>query len=75
MQRFLEDHTALPPTNLAKGKQKAGKGQQGDRATPPPVHSLALPGQDNWDSLATRDLMATMPAVTAQESFGCTKQV
>ena len=47
----------------------------GDRAIPPPVRSLALPGLDNWDSLATSDLLATTPTVTAQESFGCTQQV
>ena len=52
-----------------------GESQQGDRATPPPVHLLALPGQDKWDSLATSDLLATTPTLTAQESFGCTKQV
>ena len=47
----------------------------GNRATPPLARSLALPGQDNWDSLATSDLLVTTPTATAQESFGYTKQV
>ena len=47
----------------------------GDRATPPPVLLLALLGQDNWDSLATSDLLATTPTVMAQESLRHSRQI
>ena len=46
-----------------------------DGAKLPPAHSLALPGQVNWESLATSDLLATTPTVTAQGSLGYSKQI
>ena len=46
-----------------------------DGAKLPPVRLLALPGQVNWESLATSDLLATTPTVTAQESLGHSKQI